>query len=165
MARQAGLEPHEVRLRNLVPADGDAVRQHHAESTSTAATIRNACAASSPRSISLPCAVGRRKRPARCVSASAARIFCEQGAHGTTVYAGWGIPMVPGFEQAVARMTPDGGLELRVGIQSHGQGLETTLAQVAHEVLGIPLSHQSASCMAIPRSRRIRPAPGVRVAW
>ena len=47
--------------------------------------------------------------------------------------------MVPGFEQAVARMTPDGGLELRVGIQSHGQGLETTLAQVAHEVLGIPL--------------------------
>ena len=36
-------------------------------------------------------------------------------------------------------MTPDGGLELRVGIQSHGQGLETTLAQVAHEVLGMPL--------------------------
>jgi carbon-monoxide dehydrogenase large subunit len=47
--------------------------------------------------------------------------------------------MVPGFEQAVARMTPDGGLELRVGIQSHGQGLETTLAQVAHEVLGVPI--------------------------
>jgi carbon-monoxide dehydrogenase large subunit len=67
-------------------------------------------------------------------------IFCEQAAHGTSVYAGWGIPMVPGFEQAVARMTPDGGLELRVGIQSHGQGLETTLAQVAHEVLGIPLA-------------------------
>ena len=66
-------------------------------------------------------------------------IFCEQAAHGTSVYAGWGIPMVPGFEQAVARMTPDGGLELRVGIQSHGQGLETTLAQVGHEMLGIPL--------------------------
>jgi carbon-monoxide dehydrogenase large subunit len=47
--------------------------------------------------------------------------------------------MVPGFEQAVARLTPDGGLELRVGIQSHGQGLETTLAQVAHDVLGIAL--------------------------
>ena len=78
-------------------------------------------------------------------------IFCEQGAHGTSVYAGWGIPMVPGFEQAVARMTPDGGLELRVGIQSHGQGLETTLAQVAHEVLGIPLSAKSASCMATRR--------------
>jgi carbon-monoxide dehydrogenase large subunit len=47
--------------------------------------------------------------------------------------------MVPGHEQAQARLTPDGGLELRVGIQSHGQGLETTLAQVGHEILGMPL--------------------------
>ena len=45
--------------------------------------------------------------------------------------------MVPGHEQATARLTPDGGLELRVGAHSHGQGLETTLAQVAHEILGI----------------------------
>src|SRR5258708_9626849 len=34
-------------------------------------------------------------------------------------------------------MTPDGGVESRVGVHSHGQGLETTLAQVAHEILGI----------------------------
>jgi carbon-monoxide dehydrogenase large subunit len=39
----------------------------------------------------------------------------------------------------MARFTPDGGLELRVGIHSHGQGLETTLAQVAHEILGVPV--------------------------
>ena len=64
-------------------------------------------------------------------------VFCEQAAHGTSVYAAWGVPMVPGHEQATARLTPDGGLELRVGVHSHGQGLETTLAQVAHEVLGI----------------------------
>jgi len=64
-------------------------------------------------------------------------IFCEQGAHGTSVYHGWGIPMVPGFEQATARLTPDGGLELRVGVQSHGQSLETTLAQIAYEETGI----------------------------
>ena len=64
-------------------------------------------------------------------------IFCEQGAHGTTVYQGWGVPMVPGYEQATARLTPDGGLELRVGVHSHGQGLETTLAQIAHSELGI----------------------------
>jgi len=64
-------------------------------------------------------------------------IFCEQGAHGTSVYHGWGIPMVPGFEQAGARLTPDGGLELRVGVHSHGQGLETTLAQIAYEEIGV----------------------------
>ena len=48
--------------------------------------------------------------------------------------------MVPGREQANARLTPDGGLELRVGLHSHGQGLETTLAQVAHEILGVPVA-------------------------
>src|SRR5207344_1426814 len=64
-------------------------------------------------------------------------IYCEQAAHGTSVYHGWGIPMVPGQEQCCARLTPDGVLELRIGAHSHGQGLETTLAQVAHEVLGV----------------------------
>jgi carbon-monoxide dehydrogenase large subunit len=64
-------------------------------------------------------------------------IFTEQAAHGTAVYHGWGIPMVPGHEQAQARLTPDGGLELRIGVQSHGQGMETSMAQVAHEVLGV----------------------------
>ncbi|HAU11902.1 MAG TPA: carbon monoxide dehydrogenase, partial [Gammaproteobacteria bacterium] len=66
-------------------------------------------------------------------------MYSEQAAHGTTVYAGWGIPMVPGHEQCTARITPDGGLELRIGAHSHGQGMETTLAQVANEILGIPL--------------------------
>ena len=68
-------------------------------------------------------------------------VYCEQAAHGTSVYHGWGIPMVPGHEQCHARMTPDGSLELRIGAHSHGQGLETTLAQVANEVLGIDPQH------------------------
>src|ERR671936_1965328 len=68
-------------------------------------------------------------------------IYCEQAAHGTSVYYGWGIPMVPGHEQATARLTPDGGLEVRVGVHSHGQGMETTLAQVAHEITGIDLAN------------------------
>src|SRR6185312_3319395 len=64
-------------------------------------------------------------------------IYCEQAAHGTSVYYGWGIPMVPGHEQCFARLTPDGMLELRIGAHSHGQSMETTLAQVAYETLGI----------------------------
>ena len=65
-------------------------------------------------------------------------MYAEQAGHGTSVYAAWGIPFVPGFEQAQARFTPDGGLELRIGAHSHGQGLETTLSQVAHSILGVP---------------------------
>src|SRR6185369_7464085 len=65
-------------------------------------------------------------------------MYSEQAGHGTSVYAAWGIPMVPGHEPAMARFTPDGGLELRIGAHSHGQGLETTLSQVAHSILGVP---------------------------
>jgi aerobic carbon-monoxide dehydrogenase large subunit len=65
-------------------------------------------------------------------------MYAEQAGHGTSVYAAWGIPFVPGYEQCQARFTPDGALELRIGAHSHGQGLETTLSQVAHSVLGIP---------------------------
>ena len=64
-------------------------------------------------------------------------IFCEQGAMGTAVLAAWGRPVVPGYEQATVRLTADGDLEIRVGTHSHGQGHETTLAQVAHEILGV----------------------------
>ena len=81
--------------------------------------------------------VGAGADPAHRYVGSGYAVFCEQAAHGTSVYAAWGVPMVPGHEQATARLTPDGGLELRVGVHSHGQGLETTLAQVAHEILGI----------------------------
>ncbi len=139
VARHAGLEPHEVRLRNLVPAAAmpfENITNKLFDSGDYPECLRRVIAA-----IDLP---GVRRRQAAATGplriGFGCSIFCEQAAHGTSVYAGWGIPMVPGFEQAVARMTPDGGLELRVGIQSHGQGLETTLAQVAHEVLGIPLA-------------------------
>jgi len=65
--------------------------------------------------------------------------YTEQSAHGTAEWVARGLPVVFGFEPALARFTPDGKLILFVGIQNHGQGLETTLAQVAHQELGIPV--------------------------
>jgi aerobic carbon-monoxide dehydrogenase large subunit len=138
VARAGGLDPVDVRLRNLPPPDAmpfDNITGKHFDSGDYRTCLRRVAVA-----IDVP-AVRRQQAEATGVHRIGLgfSIFCEQAAHGTSVYAGWGIPMIPGFEQAVARMTPDGGLELRVGIQSHGQGLETTLAQVAHEILGIPL--------------------------
>jgi carbon-monoxide dehydrogenase large subunit len=66
--------------------------------------------------------------------------YIEMTAHGTALFAALGLPFAPGFEQATVRFTPDGGLEIRVGVQSHGQGMETSIAQLAHEVLGIDLA-------------------------
>ena len=101
---------------------------------STAATIPRRCAARWRPSTST--AIRARQAKGEAVGFGLAT-FCEQGAHGTSVYHAWGIPFVPGFEQAHVRLTPDGVLEVRVGVHSHGQGMETTLAQVAHEILGI----------------------------
>ncbi len=137
VAREAGREPHEVRLDNLVAAEAmpfDNVTGKHFDSGDYPECLRRAVAA-----VDVAAVRQRQRRgeaDGRRVGVGFA-VFCEQAAHGTSVYAGWGIPMVPGYEQAGARITPDGGLELRVGVHSHGQGLETTLAQVANEVLGI----------------------------
>jgi carbon-monoxide dehydrogenase large subunit len=63
--------------------------------------------------------------------------YLEQTAHGTAEWVQRGLPVVFGYEQASLQMTPDGMLIIDVPIQNHGQGLETTLAQVANEELGI----------------------------
>ncbi len=63
--------------------------------------------------------------------------FAEQTAHGAAEFVARGASIVPGFESCTARILPDGSLVLMVGIQSHGQGLETALAQIAHHELGI----------------------------
>src|SRR5229473_2493534 len=137
VAVAAGIEPGEVRLRNLVGPDEmpfDNITKKHFDSGDYPQAMRRALAAIDIAAVR---ARQRTQDPDGRLIGVGLSIYCEQAAHGTSVYAGWGIPMVPGHEQANARMTPDGGLEIRVGVHSHGQGLETTLAQVAHEILGI----------------------------
>ncbi len=137
IARECGIEPHDVRLRNLVqPGEMPYtnITNKLFDSGDYPEALRRAV-----KAIGLPAIRARQKRgepDGRLIGVGFA-IFCEQAAHGTSVYYGWGIPMVPGHEQCSARLAPDGVLELRIGAHSHGQGLETTLAQVAHTELGI----------------------------
>jgi aerobic carbon-monoxide dehydrogenase large subunit len=63
--------------------------------------------------------------------------FTEQTAHGAAEFATRGAAIIPGFESCTARILTDGSVVLMVGIQSHGQGLETALSQIACEELGI----------------------------
>ena len=62
--------------------------------------------------------------------------FTEQTTRGTRVFGAWGLPLVPGYEQATVKLAPSGTVEARSGNHSFGQGLETTLAQGASEQLG-----------------------------
>ena len=63
--------------------------------------------------------------------------YSEQTGHGCGEWVSRGSPFIPGYESCTASLMPDGTLVLLVGIQSHGQGLETTLSQIACEELGI----------------------------
>jgi aerobic carbon-monoxide dehydrogenase large subunit len=133
IARRIGKEPYEVRLANLVRPEQmpyDNVTDKHFDSGDYPQLLRMAVEA-----IDLPAVRARQKRG----EADGRRIglgmsaFSEQTAHGTTADG----KRRALYEQAFARLTPDGRLEVRAGIQSIGQGLETTLAQVASEYLGI----------------------------
>lgn len=63
--------------------------------------------------------------------------YTEHTAVSTSTIAPLGIALMPGHEHAMVRITPDGQVDIRTGVQSHGQGMETTFAQVASEVLGL----------------------------
>ena len=141
VARAAGISPVELRLRNLpTPAQMPYtnITRKIFDSGDYPEALRRAAEAVDAAGFAVR---QQAARDAGRLIGQGFAVFCEQGAHGTSVYHGWGIPFVPGAEACQARLTPDGGLELRVGVHSHGQGMETTLAQVAHEILGVPVEH------------------------
>jgi carbon-monoxide dehydrogenase large subunit len=139
LARETGMEPYEFRRRNLVRPDQmpfENITKKYFDSGDYPECLRRAVDALDFDSWRRRQAKG--EADGRRIGLGVA-MYCEQAAHGTSVYSSWGVPMIPGFEQATLRITPDGGLEIRVGTHSHGQSHETTFAQVAHEVLGIAL--------------------------
>jgi aerobic carbon-monoxide dehydrogenase large subunit len=133
IARRIGKEPYEVRLANLVRPEQmpyDNITDKHFDSGDYPQLLRMAVEA-----IDVPVVRARQQRgeaDGRLIGLGIA-VFSEQTAHGTTADG----KRRALYEQAFARLTPDGGLEVRAGIQSIGQGLETTLAQIASEFLGV----------------------------
>ncbi|MPZ55974.1 MAG: molybdopterin-dependent oxidoreductase [Rhizobiales bacterium] len=137
IAWETGLEPVEIRLRNLVQAKQMPflnVMKKPFDGGDYPECLRRAAAAIDVAAVR---ARQRRGEPDGRLIGAGVSIFCEQGAMGTSVMSSWGRPVVPGYEQATVRLTSDGDLEIRVGTHSHGQGHETTFAQIAHEVLGV----------------------------
>ena len=137
VARAVGREPHEVRMENMVTAEMMPYRSvtdlvfdngNYPESVAKAAEL-----------IDFP-AVRQRQRTAEpdgTLIGVGFASYTEQTAHGCGEWVTRGSQIIPGYESATARLMTDGTLVLLTGVQSHGQGLETTLAQVAHQELGI----------------------------
>ena len=137
VARALGLDPVAVRMRNMVPPD--------AMPYVSASGMRYDCGdyAQSVRLcaelLDEPAVRARQRQgePDGRLIGIGFGSYTEQTAHGAAEFASRGASVIPGFESCTARILPDGSLVLMVGIQSHGQGLETALSQVAAHELGI----------------------------
>jgi aerobic carbon-monoxide dehydrogenase large subunit len=62
--------------------------------------------------------------------------YAELTGIGSRISVAPGMPIQTGTETSIVRVHADGGVSAAFGIASHGQGLETTLAQIVAEHLG-----------------------------
>lgn len=142
MALALGLEARDVRERNMVPPEEfpyTSVTGKVYDSGDFAATVRAASDLIDHDGVR---ARQAQIRPGRRIGIGYAS-YTEQTAHGTAEWASRGLPVVFGFESATVIIDPSGGITVKVGIQSHGQGLETSLAQVVTEVFDVDPSRVS----------------------
>ena len=64
-------------------------------------------------------------------------VFSERTGYGTSAFAARSMDVTPGYETVDLVMDPSGNVEARLGASPHGQGLETTLAQLIGDRLGV----------------------------
>ena len=64
-------------------------------------------------------------------------VFSERTGYGTSAFAARSMDVTPGYETVELVMDPSGNVEARVGASPHGQGLETSLAQLIGDELGV----------------------------
>ncbi|HEU5432621.1 MAG TPA: xanthine dehydrogenase family protein molybdopterin-binding subunit [Thermomicrobiales bacterium] len=137
LARELDLDPLDVRLRNLIDEyPYTTITGLEIDSGSLVPAIHAAKKALAYDDVRAEQAAAR--RAGRLVGIGVAN-YTEQTAHGLTEFAKRMLPVTVGFEGATVRMDPQGKVWIAVGIHSHGQGLETTLAQLAADELGVPI--------------------------
>jgi aerobic carbon-monoxide dehydrogenase large subunit len=143
VARNVGRDPVDVRIDNMIRPEQmpyTSATGMRYDNGNYPASVR-LCA----QLLDLPAVRERQRRgepDGRCIGIGFAS-FTEQTAHGAAEFASRGASIIPGFESCTARILADGSVVLMVGIQSHGQGLETALSQIVCQELGIDPSHVS----------------------
>jgi carbon-monoxide dehydrogenase large subunit len=138
-ARKLGMDPVEIRRRNLVTAEEFPYR--------TASGIiwdRSAfqeCLAGACEQADYPAMVRERdaaRAAGRWVGIGLAS-YAELTGIGSRISVAPGMPINTGTETSTIRIDATGAITAAFGVSSHGQGLETTLAQVIADELGCRL--------------------------
>ena len=134
-AAQFGLDPVEIRRRNLIDkfpytsATGLVFDEGTYRQTLDMAV----------KALDLP-AFRQRQRHARSEGRYLGigfATFSERTGYGTPAFAARGMGVTPGWETVELTMDPSGCVEARIGASPHGQGLRTTLAQLIADQLGL----------------------------
>lgn len=134
-ARRLGLDPVEIRRRNLIAAFP------HRSPTGLVydeGSYRGAMEAAA-LAVDVP-AFRRRQEKARADGRYLGlgfSVFSERTGYGTPAFAARGMEIVPGYEVVDCAMDPSGFVEARIGSSPHGQGLKTSLAQLIADELGV----------------------------
>lgn len=136
-ARQLGLDPREIRLRNLVRDDEFPYKAGSGLVWDRSAFV--GCLEAATKAIGYD-ALRRKQTEAR----AAGRFFgigiasyAELTGIGSRISVAPGMPINTGSETAKITIDSTGGVTAAFGIASHGQGLETSLAQIVADTLGV----------------------------
>jgi carbon-monoxide dehydrogenase large subunit len=139
IAEQTGLDPTEVRRRNLVQPD---------ELPYTSITNQTYDSGSYVESLDkLLGMLGYDEFRRQQAQARAAGrylgfglgLYVEQTAQGSQSFHARGMANLAGYDSATLRIDPSGKVVVAVGVSDHGQAHHTTLAQLAAQELGVPL--------------------------
>jgi len=140
LARDLGLDPVDIRLKNYVPDDG------YPYTTATGLIYDSASLQASLRKATEAIGYADFRREQARARADGRYLgigigsYIEQTAHATNEFIKRGVPIVFGYDSVCVAVDPGGKVSVDSSLHSHGQGHETTFAQVVAERLGVPLA-------------------------
>jgi carbon-monoxide dehydrogenase large subunit len=135
-AAKLGLDPREMRLRNLVPPDGFPHKIGSGIVWDKSGFVEGLEAACAKIEYDVLRARQAESRAAGKWYGIGMACYAELTGIGSRISVAPGMPINTGTETSTIRIDSTGGITAAFGIASHGQGLETTLAQVIAEHLG-----------------------------
>ena len=139
LARRIGIDPVEIRRRNVIPQDAYPFTSASGmtyDSGDFPKALEQALAEADYAGLRREQATARAE--GRLVGVGVA-CYTEYTGMGAEVFRRRGMDDVPGIEAASVVVDPDGGVRVRVSFPSQGQGHATVAAQIVADRLGIAL--------------------------
>ncbi len=139
VARELGLDPVEVRRRNLITGDEQPTKMLTGPTLEDVTSVETLDRAAELVDYEAFREQRRRAREQGRLLGIGFSTYIEAAPGPPDFFDGLGFAV--GGERAHAKLEPDGRLTILTAQSPHGQGHETTLAQVAADEFGVPLDH------------------------